>query len=89
MPETVINTMKHASIKIIHSFLVLYTNCRRPHLSRGVIPQMMMMINNIEGLVLDCDLDPNHDVDDEKPDKSGTKRKMSQLFKTCGMQSTG
>lgn len=73
MSKTVINTTKPA-FNIIQSFLVLYKNWRRTDQSRGVGSQAKMMIKKIKGLNLDCALDPNRDVDDEKPDTKRYKK---------------
>lgn len=71
MSETVINTINPTWVISIHSFLVLYNNCRRPLQSLGVSSRIKILINNIQGLNLDFALDPNYDVNEEKPITKG------------------
>lgn len=61
MSEPVIEAMHPTWIKIICSFLIVYTDCRRLRTGRGHNSRIKMIVNNLEGLDLDVD---GHDLDD-------------------------
>lgn len=67
MSEPVINSMKPTWSNIIHSFLVVYTNCRGPRTGRGLNSRIKAVVKNIEGLDLAVD---DENADDDKEHKT-------------------
>ena len=52
MSEPVINKMNPTWVNIIHGFLVVYINCKRPRAGRGINAGSKEIVNNLKGLDL-------------------------------------
>lgn len=69
MSSTVIDKIHTTWVNIIHSFLVVYTDCKRPRNSRGHSSRVQAIVRNIEGL----DLEEAKDVGVEKQSEERPK----------------
>ena len=78
MSSSVIEKFHATWVNIIHSFLVVYTNCKRPRHSRGHSSRVQAIIRNVEGL--DLHDDPEDDRGTTKKDENEEKGSRLSLI---------
>lgn len=71
--EPILNELSPMGLKVIHTLLVLYKNCKRPRSGRGVSSSVRMIVNNIEGLNLDVS-GKSKEQEKDKPNKTECRK---------------